>query len=100
VKAHLVCVVKTNIVTAVQLTMTNEHDTKFLPELVMQTAQNFTVEEISGDRAYSSRANLELINEIGSVPYILLRRTLRGELRTLRRGRRCIITSSSRTQSF
>jgi transposase len=70
VKAHLVCGVKTNIVTAVQLTMTNEHDTKFLPELVMQTAQNFTVKEVSGDKAYSSRANLELINELGAVPYI------------------------------
>ena len=70
VKAHLVC--KTNIVTAVELTMTNEHDTKFLPELVMQTAQNFTVKEVSGDKAYSSRANLELINELGAVPYIPL----------------------------
>jgi transposase len=70
VKAHLVCGVKTNIVTAVELTMTNEHDTKFLPELVMQTAQNFTVKEVSGDKAYSSRANLELINELGAVPYI------------------------------
>jgi len=63
VKAHLVCGVKTNIVTAVQLTMTNEHDTKFLPELVMQTAQNLIVKEVSGDKAYASRANLELINE-------------------------------------
>ena len=70
VKAHLICGVKTNIVTAVELTMGNEHDTKFLPELVMQTAQNFTVKEVSGDKAYSSRANLELINEIGAVPYI------------------------------
>jgi transposase len=70
IKAHVVCGVKTNIVTAVALTMTNEHDTKFLPELVMQTAQNFTVKEVSGDKAYSSRANLELINEIGAVPYI------------------------------
>ena len=70
VKAHLVCGVKTNVVTAVQLTMTNEHDSKFLPELVMQTAENFTVKEVSGDKAYSSRANLELINELGAVPYI------------------------------
>jgi transposase len=70
IKAHLACGVKTNIVTAVELTMTNEHDSKFLPELVMQTAQNFTVKEVSGDKAYSSRANLELINELGAVPYI------------------------------
>jgi len=70
IKAHLVCGVKTNIVTAVELTVTNEHDSKFLPELVTQTAQNFTVKEVSGDKAYSSRANLEFINELGAVPYI------------------------------
>jgi transposase len=78
VKAHLICGVKTNIVTAVELTMTNEHDTKFLPELVMQTAQNFTVKEDSGDKAYSSRANLELINELGAVPYIPFRKGTTG----------------------
>jgi transposase len=70
VKAHMVCGVKTNIVTAVELTMGNEHDTKFLPELVTQTAQNFNVKEVSGDKAYSSRTNLELINDVGAVPYI------------------------------
>ena len=41
--------------TAEELTMTNEHDSKFLPELVMQTAENFKIKEISGDKAYSSR---------------------------------------------
>jgi UDP-glucose 6-dehydrogenase len=46
IKAHLACGVKTNIVTAVELTMTNEHDSKFLPELVTQTAQNFNVKEV------------------------------------------------------
>ena len=61
VKAHLVCGVKTNIVTAVELTMGNEHDTKFLPELVMQTAQNSTMKGSIGDKAYSSRKNLQLI---------------------------------------
>jgi transposase len=78
VKAHLVCGVKTNIVTAVELTLTNEHDTKFLPELIMRTAQNFTVKEVSGDKAYSSRANLELINELGAVPYIPFRKGTTG----------------------
>jgi transposase len=78
VKAHVACGVKTNIVTAVELTMTNERDSKFLPELVMQTAQNFTVKEVSGDKAYSSRANLELINEIGAVPYIPFRKGTTG----------------------
>jgi len=78
VKAHLVCGVKTNIVTAVELTMTNEADTKFLPELVVPTAKNFDVKEVSGDKAYSSRANMELINELGAVPYIPFRKNATG----------------------
>ena len=78
VKAHLVCGVKTNVVTAVELTMTNEADTKFLPELVVQTAKNFKINELSGDKAYSSRANMELINDFGAVPYIPFRKNATG----------------------
>ena len=79
VKAHLICGVKTNIVTAVELTMTNEHDTKFLPQLVMQTAQNFNVKEVSGDKAYSSRKNLQLIGDLGATPYIPFRKGTTGK---------------------
>ncbi|MGZ4869870.1 MAG: transposase [Halobacteriota archaeon] len=79
IKAHVACRVGTNIVTAVERPMTNEHDTKFLIELVMQTAQNFNVKEVSGDKAYSSRANLELINELGAVPYIPFKKGTTGK---------------------
>ena len=79
VKAHLICGVKTNIVTAVELTMTSEHDSKFLPELVTQTAQNFTVKEVSGDKAYSSRKNLQLIGDLGATPYIPFRKGTTGK---------------------
>jgi len=45
----------------------------------MQTAQNFNVKEVSGDKAYSSRGNLELINELGAVPYIPFRKGTTGK---------------------
>ncbi len=79
VKAHLVCGVKTNIVTAVELTTGNEHDSKFLPELVLQTAKNFDVKEVSGDKAYSSRKNLQFIGDLGAVPYIPFRKGTTGK---------------------
>ena len=79
VKAHMVCGVKTNIVAAVELTMGNEHDSKFLPELVLQTAKNFNVTEVSGDKAYSSRANLQLIGDLGATPYIPFRKGTTGK---------------------
>jgi transposase len=78
IKAHMVCGVKTNIVTAIELTMTNEHDSKFLPELVLQTAKNFNVKEVSGDKAYSSRKNLQLIGDLGATPYIPFRKGTTG----------------------
>ena len=49
----------------------------------MQTADFFTVKEVSGDKAYSSRANLELINDVGAVPYIPFKKGTTGERRTL-----------------
>lgn len=44
----------------------------------MQTTQNFNVKEVSGDKAYSSRANLELISELGAVPYIPFKKGITG----------------------
>jgi transposase len=35
-----------------------------------QTAENFTIEEASGDKAYSTVENLELIEELGGTPFI------------------------------
>jgi len=42
VKTHLVCGVKTNIVTSAELTMGNEYGSRFLPELVLQTTNYIT----------------------------------------------------------
>lgn len=69
IKAHLCCGVKTNIITAVEIG--NEHDTlQFIP-LATQTYDNgFVIKEVSGDKAYSSKANYNAINELGGTAYI------------------------------
>lgn len=46
----MVCGFNTNIDTAVELTMANEHDTKLLPELVLQTATDFDIREFEAIR--------------------------------------------------
>lgn len=69
-KAHLISGVKTNIVTGVEITEGDSHDSPQLPHLVEQTAKNFKVGEVSCDKAYSSRENLKLIEDVGAVPYI------------------------------
>lgn len=70
IKAHLMSGVKTNIVTACEITEGFANDSPQLPRLVEETAKNFEVGEVSCDRAYSSRKNLQAIVDVGAVPYI------------------------------
>ena len=70
VKAHLCCGVKTNIVTAAIVGDKNAADCPQFPELTKKTAENFTIHEMSGDKAYLSAENLELVDGLGGVPYI------------------------------
>jgi transposase len=70
VKAHLMCGVKTHAVTSVEVTPTETADAPQLPELVKTTAKTFAINEVSADKAYSSRRNLHAVNAVGAVPFI------------------------------
>lgn len=74
-KAHLISGVKTNIIAGVEVTEGEVHDSPQLPRLVEETAKHFKVSEVSCDRAYSSRKNLQLIQDVGAVPYIPFKKT-------------------------
>jgi transposase len=68
VKCHISTGVKTNIVTAVEIS--DQHDSPVFKQLMATTAVNFEVKEVSADKAYSSFENLELIDEMKATPYI------------------------------
>ena len=70
IKAHIMCGVNTKIVTAVEVTEANVHDSPPFPGLVARTAENFTMSEISADKAYLSRKNLKAIVDAGADPFI------------------------------
>jgi transposase len=70
VKCHLMCGVKTNIVTAVEIHDQHASDVKLLPALVNTTAQNFQITEVSADKAYGSRKNTDAIANVGAMPFI------------------------------
>jgi transposase len=70
VKVHAVCGVKTNVVTAVQVTERNTQDAPFFAPLVSKTMDQFNVARVLGDKAYSSYANLELTVAKGAEPFI------------------------------
>ncbi len=69
-KLHICCGVKTNIISAVEVTERFEADSNYFKPLVEATAANFQMEEISGDKGYLSKANMQTAVENNAVPYI------------------------------
>jgi len=69
-KCHLMCGVKTNIVTSVEISGRHDHDAPYWPALVSATAQHFTLRDVTGDNAYSSKDNLEVAAQHGATPYV------------------------------
>ena len=70
IKTHIMCGVKTNIVTAALATTHESADTRQLPGLLERTDKSFAIHEVSADKAYSSKLNLRAIEAVGAVPYI------------------------------
>lgn len=70
VKAHMMCGVLTNIVTAVEVSPANAGDSPYLKDLLESTARNFEIKEVCCDKAYSSLENLKLIRNSGAMPFI------------------------------
>jgi transposase len=70
IKCHLMIGVKTNIVTSVEVTGPEMNDSPELPALLETTAKTFQLAEVSADKGYSGKKNLEAIVSAGAVPYI------------------------------
>ncbi|MCK5177347.1 MAG: transposase, partial [Candidatus Aenigmarchaeota archaeon] len=51
-----------------------ENDSPQLIELVNTITEHFDMNEVSGDKAYSSRANHNMIAEAGATPYIAFKK--------------------------
>jgi transposase len=70
IKVHICTGVKTNIITAVEVTDAHAGDSPQFAPLVNATAENFPIQSVSGDKAYSSAGNLKLVLLKGGTPYI------------------------------
>lgn len=70
IKVHLVCGVKTNIVTSVITTRGSEADSPLFGRLVEITARNFQMREISADKGYSAAENLRYAILANATPFI------------------------------
>jgi transposase len=70
VKAHAICGVKTNIITAVTILDRDAGDSPQFKPLIEKTAENFTVKEVPADKAYLSHDNLALVNGLGGTAFV------------------------------
>lgn len=70
IKTHIMTGVKTNIITAVEATVTESSDVRQFPYLVNETARQFSVKEVSADKAYSGRASVHAVDKVGGMAYI------------------------------
>jgi transposase len=69
-KIHITTGVKTNVITAVEVTDAHANDSRFFKPLVEATAQNFAMRQVSGDKAYLSGKNLQVAVDAHAMPYI------------------------------
>ncbi len=72
IKLHATTGVRTNVITAVEVNESGGDSLSFRPMLAA-TAEHFPIREISADKAYSSKANLQAVADLGGTPFIPFR---------------------------
>jgi transposase len=81
-KLHLMCGVKTNVVTSAMTGDRYGHDSILFPPLVASTAGNgFKVREVSADKAYINRTALDVVDRVGGTAYIPFKSNATGTAR-------------------
>ena len=79
IKCHAMVGTNTNVITSVEVTQSAANDRPQLPALVAATARRFDVAEVSADKAYLARTNLDAIEAVGAVPYIPFKSNSKGD---------------------
>ena len=74
IKMHLMCGVRTHIVTSVEITRARKADSPYFKPLLEQTAKaGFNMREVSADKGYISMKNLQTTIDHGAMPFIPFR---------------------------
>jgi hypothetical protein len=79
IKIHITTGVKTNVITAVEVTDAHASDMNYFKPLVEATAQNFTMRQVSADGAYLSGSNMQTAVDNHAMPYIAFKATNNGK---------------------
>jgi transposase len=76
-KAHVMCGVKTNIVTHIEITDGYGSDRGQVEALLEGTAKHFRMKEVSADKGYSSEKTLGIIFDHGAIPFVSFINTIK-----------------------
>jgi len=78
-KCHAVCGIKTNIITAVDITEGKAHDNTKFESLAKDTKRNFVIRDFCADKGYLATQNFKLIKEFGGQAYIPFKENTTGK---------------------
>jgi hypothetical protein len=78
IKLHAMTGVRTNIVTAVEVSGWRSNDTNYFRPLLETTGENFAYRNVTADKAYSGKKNLQAVADGGGTPYIPFKATRGG----------------------
>jgi len=70
IKSHIAIGVQTNVVAAVRVMDKYSPDCQQFKPLMETTAESFKVDEVSADKAYSSKENFELVDLLGGTAFV------------------------------
>lgn len=76
-KAHVMCGVKTNIITHIEVTDGYFADTHMFETLLLNTSKNFEIREIYADKGYLSEKNMGIASKYGVIPFIPFKKNLK-----------------------
>jgi len=100
VKVHLMCGVKTNVITAIEVTHAHASDHKYFVPLVEATSQNFVMDSVAADKAYSSYRNTQFTMSKAAIPYIDFKKHTKMSARTPSAWRRMFHLYSYNQEEF
>ena len=70
VKAHVMSGTTTHVITSVIIEEKNSPDSPQFVPLVKATAENFTIRQVSGDKAYAATENFQVADDNGGTAYL------------------------------
>jgi transposase len=80
VKAHAMTGTTTHVVTSVIILDKHSADSPQFPALVKETAQNFTIRQVSGDKAYTGEENFQAAKDVNGRAYFCFRSNATGNI--------------------